>query len=34
MSYESTMSEIELEETIYLADIMLEELEEIVWMPS
>lgn len=31
MSYESTMSEIELEETIYLADIM---LEEIVWMPS
>jgi hypothetical protein len=31
MSYETTMTEIELEETIYLADIM---LEEIVWMPS
>ena len=31
MGYETTMSEIELEETIYLADIM---LEDIAWMPS
>jgi len=31
MGYETTMTEIELEETIYLADIM---LEEFAWMPS
>ena len=31
MSYETAMTEIELEETIYLADIM---LEDFTWMPS
>jgi len=31
MGYESAMDEIELEETIYMAEIM---LEEIAWMPS
>jgi len=31
MGYESAMDEIELEETIYMAEIM---LEEIPWMPS
>jgi len=31
MSYESAMDEIELEETIYMAEIM---LEDFAWMPS
>ena len=31
MGYDSIMDEIEIQETIYLADIM---LEDIAWMPS